>query len=683
MIEQFATLNTFFLALGILFLGGFAGLFVTRMANQKTTDIVTQGSAFFASLLIVCFAGSILSLGVGVEAVIRTTFPSLILSFRVDGLAAFFLLIIALVATLASLYGIGYRRQSGGHYRSESLGFFYAFFLAGLFLVPIANNGLFFLIAWEIMSLASYFLVVIEAHEASHIRAGFLYLLMTHFGTVFIALSFFLAAKATGSFDFDLWRTSLGSIDAVTQGWIYGLALVGFGTKAGIIPLHIWLPEAHPAAPSHVSALMSGVMLKTAVLMIIRFFFDFFPGAPMEWGLALLFLGSISAVFGVLYALSESDVKRMLAYSSIENIGIIMLGIGSAVVALGYHMQSLAFFGLAAALYHTLNHAMFKSLLFLGAGSVAASTGTRNMERYGGLIRVMPYTAILFLLGSLALSALPPLNGFASEWLTFQSLFIGASSPSIFVKSIFIGSIAALALTGGLVAACFVKAFGITFLARPRSDVAKQAKEVSILMLLPMGVFALLTILLGVFSTTVIAGLVGVVGSINPATGDSLHFIFWEFIENRSMFATVLPLEWVAVGLVAVLLFVIVLVEWFARKRSVTVARTWDCGEDLTARTEITGASFSRAIATIFQGILRPTKQTDVEYHDDASRYFITSRTVTTDRVDVYQEYLYRPLQNALRFLGDRAKLVQTGNINTYLLYVFITLLTLLVVSTR
>ncbi|MDQ5961244.1 MAG: Hydrogenase 4 subunit, partial [Patescibacteria group bacterium] len=321
MIEQFATLNTFFWALGILLFGGCAGFIVSRIATQKMTDGVTQGSGFLASHLVSLFSGSILYQGVGVAESFESAFPLLSFSFHVDGLSAFFLLIISVVAMMASLYGIGYRKQSGGHYRSESFGFFYALFLAGLFLVPVANNALFFLVVWEIMSLASYFLVVTEYHDEKNVRAGFLYFLMTHFGTAFITLSFFLAQQATGSFDFDMWRTAFGSIDTMTLSWIYGLALLGFGTKAGIIPLHIWLPEAHPAAPSHVSALMSGVMLKTAVFMIIRFFFDFFPGAPMEWGLLLLVLGSISAVLGVMYALSESDVKRMLAYSSIENIG--------------------------------------------------------------------------------------------------------------------------------------------------------------------------------------------------------------------------------------------------------------------------------------------------------------------------------------------------------------------------
>ncbi len=683
MIESFAAIDTFFFALGILLAGGFLGFALARVTDQKTTDIVTQGSAGIASFIIACFASGILYRGAGATASFETVFPSLSLSFRIDGLSAFFLLIIGVVATLASLYGIGYRKRSGGRYRSEVFGFFYALFLAGLFLVPVANHGLFFLIVWEMMSLASYFLVVIEHHESENVRAGFLYLLMTHFGTMCISLSFFFVWGATGSFDFDMWRASLGSIDAMTLGWVYGLALIGFGTKAGIIPLHIWLPEAHPAAPSHVSALMSGVMLKTSILMLIRFFFDFFPGAGMEWGLLILVIASVSALLGVLYALSEHDLKRLLAYHSVENIGIILLGLGSAVVAGGYGRESLIFFGLAAALYHTMNHAMFKSLLFLAAGSVVSATRTRNMESYGGLLKMLPWTGFFFLVGSMAISALPPLNGFASEWLTFQSLFIGVSSPSILVKSVFIGSIAALALTGGLAAACFVKAFGISFLARPRSDAVRCARESSAVMLIPMGVLAFLSVILGVFSTTVIAGLVGIVGSIAPATGEPLHFTFRELIETRSVFSTVLPLEWVTIGLGLALALTGASVWWYTRKRSVVVARTWDCGENLSVRTEITGTSFGHSLMTLFRGVLRPTRQTDVEYHDDASRYFIASYTVTTDRVDVYRRYFYRPVQTILAFLGNKVKLLQTGNINIYLLYIFLTLIILCIIATK
>ncbi len=683
MMESFATINTFVFALGLLFFGGCAGFVVSRIANQRMTDLVTQGSATIASFLVVCFAGSILLSGTGVEASLPSSLPFLTFSFHIDGLSAFFLLIIGVVASFASLYGIGYRARSGGHYRSELFGFFYACFLAGLFLVPVVNNALFFLIAWEVMSLASYFLVVIEQDGVGAVRAGFLYLLMTHFGTACITLSFFLAQHVTGSFDFDVWRASLSSIDAVTLGWIYGLALLGFGTKAGIIPLHIWLPEAHPAAPSHVSALMSGVMLKVPLFMLIRFFFDFFPGAPMEWGLIILVIASVSALFGVLYALSEHDIKRLLAYHSVENIGIILLGIGSAVVAIGYGRQELAFFGLAAALYHTMNHAIFKSLLFLAAGSVVSSMRTRNMELYGGLIKVLPLTAFFFLIGSVAISALPPLCGFASECMTFRSLLLGVASPSILVKSVFIGSIAALAVTSGLAVACFVKVFGVTFLARPRSDAVHRVEESPFIMLVPMGALAFLAIVLGVFSTTVIAGLVGVVGSIAPADGDSLHFAFFELIRNREMFSPVLPLEQVTLALCVVTSFLTAGVLWYTRGRSGRRGRTWVCGENLNARTEITGSSFSRALMTIFQGILRPTKQTDVEYHDDALRYFIKSRTVTTDRVDVYETYLYRPVQKGIGFLGDKAKLVQTGNINTYLLYIFLTLIILCIVATR
>src|SRR6185369_1476752 len=399
--------------------------------------------------------------------------------------------------------------------------------------------------------------------------------------------------------------------------------LIGFGTKSGIIPLHIWLPEAHPAAPSHVSALLSGVMIKTGIFMFVRFFFDFFPGAPMEWGLIFLVLGAISTLLGVLYALSEHDLKRLLAYHSVENIGIILLGFGAGLVFFSLGLETFALFALAAALYHTLNHAIFKALLFLGAGVVVSETGTRHMEDYGGLIRLMPYTAFFFLIGWLAISAFPPVNGFASEWLTFQALFVGISSTSSLVKGVFIFSIASLVFTGGLAAACFVKAFGTTFLARSRSEKVSKAHEGGWPMKVSMGMLALLTVVLGVFSTTVIAALVGVVASMGLIDPLTYRFPFAEFISARDQFANVLPLHAVAMILLVIFLVTASVIMWATRKRKIVIGKTWDCGMPLNSRGEITASSFSRSLITIFRGLLRPTKQTSTEYHDENMRYFI------------------------------------------------------------
>lgn len=680
--ENTGMITELFSILGLFVSGGILSFVAGRFSKTVGTEIA-HGLSLIGSLWMALFSFGVLYRGEGISFSLPGQVSFFEFSFRIDGLSAFFLLVISTVTALASLYGFGYFKKTASHFRTELFGFSYPIFIASLFLVSMANNGLFFLFAWELMSIASYFLVISDRSNENGIRAGFQYLLMTHFGTVFVALAFFLAFGATGSFDFEMWRASYGTVSETVLNLIYLFAIIGFGTKAGIIPLHIWLPEAHPAAPSHVSAILSGAMIKTAIFMIIRVFFDFFPGARMEWGLFLLVIAGGTALLGILYALSDVDIKRFLAYSSIENVGIILLGVGSAIVAVGYGKEQLAFFGLAAALYHTMNHAIFKSLLFLGAGSVVASTETRNMESYGGLLKVLPWTGFFFLVGSMAISALPPLNGFASEWFTFQSLFIGIASPSILVKGVFLFAIGALAFTSGLAAACFVKAFGVTFLAKPRTQNAKEAKEASFSMLLPMGMLATLAVLLGVFSTTVIAGILGVVGSIAPASSEPLRFVFWELIENRAMFSTVLPLEWVTIGLLMILAIVSVPVYFFTRKRNIVVSRTWDCGAPIDASMEITATGFSRSLVTIFRGLLRPTKQVDVEYHDERMRYFVKSQSVETSLFDVYRGYLYRPFQKFLEWMGERAKRIQTGNINTYLLYIFLTVLLLLLFAAR
>lgn len=643
-----------------------------------------HGSALLGSLLAGLVAGNVLLSGQGISFSLPGVIPGVLdFSFRLDGLAAFFLAIVSLLATAASLYGFSYQKHFYGKYSLGTFGFFYNLLIMSLMLVTMANQALFFLLAWECMSIASYFLIIYEHKKSESIKAGFLYFIMTHIGTICIMLAFFLAYQATGSFDFDTWRTMAGTVTGTTQMLIFLCVLLGFGIKAGIIPVHIWLPGAHAAAPTHVSALLSGVMIKTAIFMFIRFFFDFFPGAPLEWGLAFLILGAVSSLLGVLYALSEHDIKRLLAYHSIENIGIILLGLGAGITFFALGLETFALFALAAALYHTMNHAIFKALLFLGAGSVVASTGTRNMEAYGGLIRFMPYTAFFFLIGSLAISAFPPFNGFASEWLTFQALFVGIGSASVVVKTVFIFAISSLAFTGGLAAACFVKAFGTTFLARSRRVGEHVVHESGVSMLFAMGILAVLTLVLGVFSTVVIAALVAVIASIGLTDPLTLQFPFSEFIAAREQFANVLPLDLVATVLAVVFAFVTGLVIFFTRSRKITIGRTWDCGTPLTPRTEVTATSFSRALITIFRGVLRPTKQTEVAYHDENMRYFIKSQEVKTTIGDPYREMLYRPLSKALDFIASRVRHVHGGNINVYILYVFLTLIALLFWTTR
>lgn len=645
--------------------GALGALLMSRA--ERLAGWWAHGFAILGSIAGLGIAASVLLSGQSVVVGATGLMSSVPFSFLVDGLAAFFLGVVSFVVLTASLYGLAYQNHFTGRYSLASLGFFFSLFAGSLTFVPLANDALTFFFFWEIMSLSSYFLVMFEHREEGNMRAGFLYLVMMHIGAAFILLAFLLAFAATGSLDFDLWRETLSSAAPLLKGGILLAAVLGFGIKAGIVPLHIWLPEAHPAAPSHVSALMSGVMIKTAIFMLVRFFFDYLPGASLWWGIAILVLGGISSVLGVLYALSEHDIKRLLAYHSVENIGIILLGIGSAIIFAAMELPGFALIALAAAFFHTMNHAIFKALLFLGAGSVVSATGTRNMEEYGGLLRLLPYTALFFLIGSLAISAFPPLNGFASERLTFQALFAGLAVPGLPVRLAFVFAIASLALTGGLAAACFVKAFGVTFLARSRAHVRPDVHEASPPMLCAMGLLAAASVLLGVFAVPVSRVLAGVALSVGQHAGGSVGI------------SGMLPLMPVVLVFVAVLLVVAVLVTIATRGRAVVYGKTWDCGTPLTNRMEITGTGFSRSLMTIFRGILRPTKQVSVEYHDEASRYFTKSQAVQVGFADLYRAYVYGPVHEVLLLLASRAKRIQNGNVNAYILYVFMAVVALLI----
>ncbi|MBI1819389.1 MAG: hydrogenase 4 subunit B, partial [Nitrospirae bacterium] len=434
-----------------------------------------------------------------------STLPLLSIQFRLDTLSSFFILVISLSGVPVSLYATGYVREFEGRYPMGVLGSLYNAFLLSMILVIMADNGFLFLILWEVMSLVSYFLVVTEHEKAESRYAGFFYFVMTHVGTAFIMICFLLFYQENGSFNFEAFRSSGLVMPQAIQALVFLTALVGFGTKAGIVPLHVWLPYAHPAAPSHVSALMSGVMIKTAIYGLIRVYFDFLGGQfPWWWGFTILVVGAVSALLGVMYALMEHDLKSLLAYHSVENIGIILLGIGAGMIFQSYGLSHLAALGLLAGLYHTINHAMFKGLLFLGAGSLLYSTHTRNMEEYGGLVRHMPWTAFFFLIGAVSISGLPPGNGFVSEWLIFQSLFLSFQIPDLLMKIFLPIGAAMLALTGALAMACFAKAFGISFLAMPRSLHAKRAVEVSLVMRIGMGIMAAYCVILGLATMWII-----------------------------------------------------------------------------------------------------------------------------------------------------------------------------------
>jgi formate hydrogenlyase subunit 3/multisubunit Na+/H+ antiporter MnhD subunit len=410
--------------------------------------------------------------------------------FRLDALASFFLVVVNLGGASASLYGLGY----GGHDPAPHrvLPFFPAF-LAGMNLVVLADDAFSYLLCWEFMSLASWALVMAHHRETGNAKAGYVYLVMASFGTLALLLAFGLLAGPAGDYGFAAIRAA--SHTPYAAALVLILMLLGAGSKAGLVPLHVWLPLAHPAAPSHVSALMSGVMTKVAIYGFIRVIFDLLGQPTWPASVVVLFLGAITAVMGILYAMMEKDLKRLLAYSTIENVGIIFVSLGLALAFQANGLKLAAALAFTAALFHVLNHSFFKSLLFFGAGAVLTSTGERDMEKLGGLIHRMPSTSFAVLVGCVAISALPPFNGFVSEWLIFQAMLQSPELPQWALKIMVPAVGALLALAAALAAACFVKAFGVTFLGRPRSPAAEAAHEVDRCSLTAMFILAALCLL--------------------------------------------------------------------------------------------------------------------------------------------------------------------------------------------
>jgi len=595
------------------------------------------------------------------------------LELTLDPLGGFFLALIGFTAMPASIYAMG---SSPGERRDR---FAYLVFVLSMCLVPLAANTMTFAITWELMSLASYFLVLHDRESKASIHAGWVYAVMTHAGLACLLAGMLLLGAWTGSPRFEDWRAAAPALSGTARNAAFALLALGFAGKAGVIPLHVWLPLAHPAAPSHVSALMSGVMIKLGVYGLLRVSLDWLGVGPAWWGVAILVAGAASSVIGVLYALVEHDLKRLLAFHSIENIGIILLGLGSAVLYHGAGLSAPALLGLAAALYHTINHAAFKALLFLGAGAVVHATATRNMEEMGGLIKRMPWTAACFLVGSAAIAALPPLNGFVSEWLTFVVLFQSRHLDAVGLNLVFILGIASLALTGGLAMACFVKAFGITFLALPRSEGAARAREVPVPMRLAMVALATACVALGLGPTLVIPALgavaASVLGTAPPATvGD------WLTLRVSGGYASLSTLA-IAIALAVSLLVPLVALPLVRASRRTRDYETWGCGRIVqTARMEYTATAFAYPFKRVFDFFYRPTKHLDIEFHPE-SRFFVERIEYENPARSIFDDWLYRPALDVLRAGARAARTLQSGSANLYLAYILAALLLMLVLA--
>jgi hydrogenase-4 component B len=661
------------------FLGSIAAYLIgaiSALIFNKKNRLCTYASFFsasVASIMGVIFSLSVLS-GNNFNYIIQDS-AFLSYGFFVDKLSAFFILIISMTAFSVSIYSTGYVTEYFGKKNIGYLGFLYNIFILSMVLVVSSNNAIMFLIVWELMSIISYLLVMFEHEKKETRKAGFIYILMTHIGTGFIILSFLILASSTGSFNFESFRLAASTMPPYLKDLVFLFALIGFGTKAGIVPLHIWLPYAHPAAPGNVSALMSGVMIKTAIFMLIRVFFDFLGAGTAWWGILVLIIASISALIGVMYALMEHDLKRLLAYHSVENIGIILIGVGASMIFMASGHPDLAAFGLIAGLYHTINHAVFKSLLFLGAGSLVYSTHTRNIEEYGGLIKKMPWTALFFLIGAISISALPPFNGFVSEWLTFQALLLSINLSDNITKILVLFSGAGLALTSALAAACFVKAFGISFLALPRSAHAEHSKEVPVSMLIGMFILSLMCIILGVMPFYFIK----IIDSISaPLVGVNIisRINFDLSIASLSSSLSYSPAT-ISTPMIALLVFVVLplpIIMYLLRNRNpIQKYETWGCGQPVsTGRNEYTATAFSKPIRMWFTGIFRPQREIQTTYSDSP---FFKEKVIFASEIEpIFEKYFYDPVTWVVITLSRFMRIIQTGYIQTYLLYILITL---------
>ncbi len=598
--------------------------------------------------------------------------PDLPFHLRLDALSAFFLFLLGSTAAGISIYAAGYMRSEEGTLPGLHCLLYHAF-LASMSFVMLADDGYAFMIAWETMALSSFFLVTAEHRHAEIRRAGYLYLLLAHIGAIGILLSFGVMAGSAGDYTFEAMRHF--PREGIWPTAAFLLALFGFGAKAGVLPLHVWLPEAHPAAPSPVSAMMSGVMLKTAVYGLLRVSFDLLNAQTWWWGVLLLVLGLATALFGVIYAAIQSDMKRLLAYSSIENIGLIFVGFGLTLIFVAFRLPHFSALALTATLYHCLNHAFFKGLLFLATGSVLHATHERNLGKLGGLIHGMPWVAWLALVGVLAAAGLPPLNGFVSEWLLLQGFLFTSGLPHGYLNMLLPVTAAAVALIAALAGYAMVKFFGVIFLGQPREEKLAQAKDAGRLERLGLLWLASGCILLGLLPNVVIALLDPVtrllVGSgLRDATAaSSSWWLLAPINADRASYS--------AIAFFFSLAIFIPLVYWFVQRflrgghRRVPA---WDCGFPLqTPRMQDTAEGFGQPIRRIFDVFLRRSR----EHPSPFDKKPVYRSTVE----DPIWHGLYLPIVRLVEYGTRLIAFLQQGRIAIYLLYSFVTLLALLMLT--
>jgi formate hydrogenlyase subunit 3/multisubunit Na+/H+ antiporter MnhD subunit len=647
------------LGIGLLVGGGCAALLARR--SVRWTTFLGVGGAIAGCLAGLIPAGRVLLGGAAPSLRMAWDVPYGAFFVQVDALSALFLLPIFGLSALAALYGAEYMAAHGDGRAPATTCFFFNLLVASMALVVVARNAVLFLVAWELMALASFFLVTHEDDDERVRDAGWTYLIATHLGTAWLLALFILLGRGADSLDFDRFGPASGA------GLLFLLAVVGFGTKAGFVPFHVWLPEAHPAAPSHVSAVMSGVMITTGLYGLVRTV-TFLGPLPVWAGWVLIAVGVTSGALGVLLAIAQHDLKRLLAYSSVENVGIVALGLGLGLVGVQAGSAPLAVLGFGGGLLHVVNHALFKGLLFLGAGAVVRAAGTRDIDALGGLLKRMPRTGLAFLVGAAAISGLPFLNGFVGELLIYMGALGAATSPGSAGTVPALVVIAALALMGGLAVACFTKAFGVIFLGEPRSEHAARARDPGLAMQIPMQILAAACLLVGVCSPVLIGLLAPVLVQVTGLPMDAVQ------AEVTRMAHTLGWLVACAAGFLGLVALTAGLRRWLLSGRSVTAAVTWDCGyAQPSPRMQYTGSSFAQPLTELFEPLLGTRRRLS-----PPEGFFPSAAAFASETADPFREHLYRPAFAGIERSLSAFRWLQHGRVQLYVLYIALTLLAVL-----
>jgi len=645
-------------------LAAISGIPLLLTKNSGRGETLSAGIQLAAGLLGIAGALQTLLTGGSERWLLFWGLPFGPAEFGIDPLTALFLLPIFLVSACCSIYSLGYWPRAENS-TAPQLALFSGILTTSLAGVVLARHAVAFLISWEIMAIACYLAMTVDSRKKEVREAGLLYLITAHFGTLALFVFFSQIHALTGSWSLPEAGTIPGS--SAFAGAIFIAGLIGFGMKAGIMPLHIWLPSAHANAPGHISAIMSGVMIKMGIYGLIRSV-SLFNSIPFWWGILILVLGIISGIAGVIFAIGQHDIKRLLAYHSIENIGIILMGLGIALMGISNGFPSLVLLGIAGALLHTINHAVFKSLLFLGAGAVIHACGTREIDRMGGLIKKMPLTSSFFLVGAVAICGLPPLNGFVSEWLVYMGFFRGVLKADTLNGPYFALAAPALALVGALASACFVKVFGIAFLGSPRTEAPADAHEPPRSMTIPMGVLAAICIIIGILPQCIMPLIETVAGSVFPrAVGTA------RIADNISF--------WMLSAGSATLLFLIAAAALIYRSRlsknPITSAETWGCGYlAASPRMQYTSSSFAAILTSLFSGILR----THIK-HPEIKGYFPKRSFFRSHVPEALLEGAYLPFFNSTNSRLSLLRRLQNGRLHLYILYIVVTLVVLLIWS--